>query len=81
MSTYAFTLVATAGCLHALWNLMAKRVSGNLGVFWLSLCAASVMLAPFAVASVMRSFETAALPCMVATALLHAAYFALLSAA
>ena len=62
MSTYAFTLVTAAACLHALWNLMAKRVSGNLGVLWLGLCAASVMLAPFAAASAMRSFDAAALP-------------------
>jgi hypothetical protein len=28
----AFALVVAAACLHALWSLAAKRVSGNVGV-------------------------------------------------
>jgi hypothetical protein len=46
MNLTAFALVVAAACLHALWNLAAKRVAGNLGVLWLGLCLAGVALAP-----------------------------------
>src|SRR6516225_12280763 len=48
MDPTAFALVVAAAFLHALWNLAAKRVSGNVGVLWLGLCLCGVMLAPFA---------------------------------
>jgi multidrug transporter EmrE-like cation transporter len=81
MNLTAFALVVAAACLHALWNLAAKRVSGNLGVLWLGLCLAGVALAPFALASAVRSFDPAGLPYLAATGLIHAAYFGLLAAA
>jgi drug/metabolite transporter (DMT)-like permease len=80
MSLTAFALVVAAACLHALWNLAAKRVSGNVGVLWLGLCLAGVMLAPFALPSAVQSFDPAGLPYIVATGLIHAAYFGLLAA-
>jgi multidrug transporter EmrE-like cation transporter len=80
MNLTAVLLVLVAACLHAFWNLTAKRVSGNLGVFWLGLCLAAVVLAPFAVWSAFQSFDLAGLPYIVATAIIHAAYFALLAA-
>ena len=80
MSLTAFALVVAAACLHALWNLAAKRVSGNVGVLWLGLCLCGVMLAPFALLSAVRSFDPAGLPYIVATGLIHAAYFGFLAA-
>ena len=80
MDLTAFALVAGAACLHALWNLAAKRVSGNLGVLWLALCTSGLALAPFALYSVSRSFDPAVLPYIAATGLIHAGYFALLAA-
>ena len=80
MNLTAFTLVVVAACLHALWNLAAKRVSGNLSVLWLGLCLAGVALAPFALYSALQSFDPAGLPYIVATGLIHAAYFGLLAA-
>src|SRR5262249_2788900 len=80
MNLTAFTLVVAAACLHALWNLAAKRVAGNLGVLWLGLCMGGVALAPFALLSALQSFNLAGLPYIVATGLIHAAYFALLAA-
>jgi drug/metabolite transporter (DMT)-like permease len=80
MNLTAFGLVIAAACLHALWNLAAKRVSGNLGVLWLGLCVSGVVLAPLAFASAWQSFEPAGLPYIVATGLIHAAYFSLLAA-
>ncbi len=80
MTSTAFLLVVVAACLHACWNLTAKRVSGNLGVFWLGLGLAGCVLAPFAVSSAWQSFDPAGLPYLLATAVIHAAYFALLAA-
>jgi uncharacterized membrane protein len=80
MNLTAFALVVAAACLHALWNLAAKRVAGNLGVLWLGLCLAGVALAPFALYDAWQSFDPAGLPYVVATGLIHAGYFALLAA-
>jgi multidrug transporter EmrE-like cation transporter len=80
MNLTAFALVAAAACLHALWNLAAKRASGNLGVLWLGLCLAGVALAPFALYDAWQSFDPAALPYLAATGLIHAGYFGLLAA-
>jgi drug/metabolite transporter (DMT)-like permease len=80
MDLTAFALVAGAACLHALWNLAAKRVSGNLGVLWLGLCTSGLALAPFAFYSASQSFDPAGLPYIAGTGLIHAAYFALLAA-
>jgi multidrug transporter EmrE-like cation transporter len=80
MNLTAFALVVAAACLHALWNLAAKRVAGNLGVLWLGLCLAAVALAPLALYDASRSFDPAGLPYIVATGLIHAGYFGLLAA-
>jgi hypothetical protein len=74
MNLTAFALVVAAACLHALWNLAAKRVAGNVGVLWLGLCWCGVLLAPFALPSAVRSFDPAGLPYIVATGLIHAAH-------
>src|SRR5262245_66014738 len=81
MNLSAFALVVAAACLHALWNLAAKRVSGNVGVLWLGLGLAGGLLAPFALPSAVQSFDPAGLPYLVATGLIHAASFGLLAAA
>lgn len=80
MDFTSFALVLAAACLHAFWNLTAKRVSGNLGVFWLGLCMAGIVLAPIALNSAVHSFNLAGLPYLLATAVIHSAYFALLAA-
>ena len=69
MNLTAFALVVVAACLHALWNLAAKRVSGNLGVLWLGLC-----LAGIALSSALQSLDPAGLPYLLATGLIHAAH-------
>src|SRR5262245_30634791 len=63
MNLSAFALVVAAACLHALWNLAAKRVSGNVGVLWLGLCLAGVALS-----SALLSFDLAGLPYLLAQA-------------
>ena len=80
MNLTAFALVVAAACRHALLNLAAKRMSGNVGVLWLGLSPTEVMLAPFALLSALQSFGPAVLPLIVATGLIHAAYSGLLAA-
>jgi multidrug transporter EmrE-like cation transporter len=81
MNLTAFTLVVAAGCLHAIWNLAAKRLSGNIGVFWLGLWLVALVLVPLALLGNYEIVNATALPFMVATGLLHAVYFGLLAAA
>jgi multidrug transporter EmrE-like cation transporter len=80
MNLTAFALVVAAACLHALWNLAAKRAAGNLGVLWLGLCLSGVALAPVALYDAWQSFDPAGLAYIAATGLIHAAYFGLLAA-
>jgi hypothetical protein len=80
MNLAAFALVIAAACLHALWNLAAKRVADNLGVLWLGLCLAGVALAPLALYDASRWFDPAGLPYLAATGVIHAGYFGLLAA-
>lgn len=79
MTLSAFLLVVVAAVLHALWNLAAKQASGNIGVFWLGLCFASGLLLPAVWLSGL-SLDPAGLPYVLATALIHTAYFGLLAA-
>jgi drug/metabolite transporter (DMT)-like permease len=70
--------VLVAAVVHALWNLVAKKVSGNIGVFWLGLSLAALLLAP--VALLFGSLpDLAGLPYMLATGAIHAVYFSLLA--
>lgn len=80
MTLSAFILVVIAAVLHSMWNLAAKKASGNIGVFWLGLCFGSLLLAPFALLVALEGFDPAGLPYILATGLIHTAYFALLAA-
>jgi drug/metabolite transporter (DMT)-like permease len=74
----AFVLVLLAAVVHALWNFIAKRTAGDVGVFWLGLCFAGALLAP--VALLLGELPDAAgLPYILATGVIHAFYFALLA--
>lgn len=79
MTLPAFLLVLFAAVLHALWNLAAKKASGNIGLFWLGLCFVSVLMMPFAVSLALDGLNLAGLPYVVATSLIHTAYFGLLA--
>jgi uncharacterized membrane protein len=76
MESYVFGILIFAALLHALWNFVAKKISGNLAVIWMGLCGSSLLLIPVALVLIF-SGETAfpALPYIIATGLIHAAYF------
>ncbi len=78
MTLSAFLLVLAAAVVHALWNLVAKKLSGNIGVFWVGLSLAAMLLAPLAMLAGTMP-EPDGLPFMLATGALHAVYFSLLA--
>ncbi|MDH4209841.1 MAG: SMR family transporter [candidate division WOR-3 bacterium] len=68
--------------LHASWNFLTKRVSGNLSVLYIGISAMCVLLLPF----VLLLWESAPLspsayPFVIATGAIHALYFFALSQA
>ena len=48
MPPHALLLVLTAACIHATWNLLAKRVRGGMEVVWLYSCVGTLVYAPWA---------------------------------
>jgi uncharacterized membrane protein len=79
MSTDIFLIVLFAALLHALWNFAARSVRGNLSVLWLGVGLAAVFSFPFALVS--ATFDrslVAGIPYIIATGVIHAAYFILL---
>ncbi|UCD06140.1 MAG: EamA family transporter [candidate division WOR-3 bacterium] len=68
--------------LHASWNFLTKRVSGNLSVLYIGMSAMCILLLPF----VCLLWESdplipAAYPFILATGVVHALYFVVLSQA
>jgi len=49
MTPQLWSLILTSALLHAIWNFGAKKVSGNIQVFWLATGVASLLSAPWAV--------------------------------
>ena len=78
----AFALVIMSAVLHACWNFLTKRVSGNLSVLYIGMAGACLVLLP-----IVLLFRTtvqllpAAYPLIVATGVIHAIYFLVLSQA
>jgi len=48
MPPQALLLVLAAACIHATWNLLAKRVRGGMEVVWLYSCISTIVYAPWA---------------------------------
>jgi hypothetical protein len=46
MTLLVFVMVLLAATLHALWNVAAKKASGNLGALWLGICLGAVLSWP-----------------------------------
>jgi hypothetical protein len=68
-----------AATFHALWNVAAKKVSGNPAVLWLGLCVASVLLWPLAIGVYGAGEITRdGLAFILATGAMHAVYFGLI---
>ena len=88
MPTDLFFFVLLSAVLHATWNFVARRSSGNLAVFWWSLWISCLLLLPFvaAVASGMGAEGFLAMleagwPYVLATGVIHTFYFLFLARA
>jgi len=82
MIALAFVLVIVSALLHALWNFMTKRVSGNLSVLYIGLVFASILLLPFALVFIIADgLLPSGLVYILATGIVHAFYFFFLSKA
>ena len=88
MPTDLFFFVLLSAVLHATWNFVARRSSGNLAVFWWSLWISCLLLLPFvaAVASEMGAEGFLAMlkagwPYVLATGVIHTFYFLFLARA
>jgi uncharacterized membrane protein len=80
MDSTIFALVLIAAMLHALWNFAARKASGDLAVIWFGLIVTGLGSLPFAM-NIELTGESlrSAWPYMVATGIIHAFYFGLLS--
>ena len=85
MSAEVWTWVMIAALGHALWNAMARHVVGDIAVMWLAFALGTVVLIPPCAYLWWQNgppvLDQTALLCLLATGVLHAAYFALLSRA
>jgi drug/metabolite transporter (DMT)-like permease len=82
MAGIAFLLVLLSAVLHASWNFLTKRVSGNLSVLYIGMTVMCVVLLPF-VLFLWKSepLTPSAYPFVIATGIVHALYFLALSQA
>jgi drug/metabolite transporter (DMT)-like permease len=76
VSLAALVLVACAAALHAGWNALAKRGGDPIVFLWCATLASTLAVTPFGIWQLARNgFATAAVPFIVATIVVHAAYF------
>src|SRR5579864_2674300 len=81
MTGLAIALVLGAAFIHASWNYVLKKSGGGIGFVWTFAALSSIFYAPLAIGAVLyRHFEitSAALAFLLASAVLHTAYYLLL---
>jgi drug/metabolite transporter (DMT)-like permease len=72
----ALALVISAAVIHAGWNALAKRAGDPLGFLWCAGGVGTLLYLPGVLYVLVRSgFPLAALPFVIATTILHSAYF------
>ncbi|HEY7419562.1 MAG TPA: DMT family transporter [Ktedonobacteraceae bacterium] len=78
MNSSALVLVLVAACLHATWNLLAKRIGGGVTAVWLYDSVALVIYAPITLIVIFWQhprIDSVALVLMVGSGLFHLGYF------
>ena len=81
MSVMVMSLVILSSVFHAIWNLIAKRVSGGLHYAWLLWSLSALLLSPLALFQISQSEYHIALATaiiIILSSLLHAGYYLLL---
>lgn len=80
MNSNLYILVFLSAFMHALWNLAARQVKGDMGVLWLSVLFATIISTPiYFFIPIHSDLYISALPYIIATGIIHAFYFVLLS--
>jgi len=83
MTTQALLLVIAAAVLHAVWNLVTKKVNGKLTFFWLIAIASAIIYLPFVIWQLLQTqvFVTPTVVVfLVVSSVLHLVYFVILQA-
>ena len=76
MSGRALALVLAAAAIHAAWNALAKKARHPVAFLWSSVVIATIVLGPFGLRYLPEDgVPRAALPFVLASALIHAVYF------
>ena len=81
MTGLAIALVLAAALIHASWNYLLKKSGGGVGFVWVFAALSSLIYAPIAVGVVVVQnfhFSAEALVYLLASAVLHTAYYLLL---
>ncbi len=85
MTKSVWILVLLAALGHALWNVIAKKTDGNPVIMWWSFMLGSVSMIPLSILMIFigntPNLTLGSCLCLIATGVLHAIYFALLSKA
>lgn len=82
MSESLFLTVLVSALIAATWNIFAKRTGGDQSVLWLAQLLATILIAPIALMRAqLISFSPIVCVFLVATGMIQAAYFFLLSRA
>jgi len=83
MSADLWALVLTAALGHALWNLAARNVAGDIATLWLAFALGSAVMLPVCVYMYWQGMPLLLTPTaafyLLATGAIHAVYFALLA--
>lgn len=86
MDVIVFLLVISSAVFHASWNLVLRKVSGNIIVVWLSLFVGGLTVLPVVIGNAYikgleASVTQTGLVCVFASAVVHSVYFCLLARA
>lgn len=85
MSSEVWGLVLIAAIGHALWNLAARKVAGDMAILWCSFALGILVMLPICAFIWWQGtpliFSWPGAICLLATGIFHAAYFALLGRA
>ncbi len=86
MDVLVFLLIISSAIFHASWNLVLRKVSGNIIVVWLSLFVGGLTMLPIVIGNaylkgLSASVTQTGLICVFASAVVHTVYFCMLARA
>jgi len=79
MDSTAFTLILVSAVLHAAWNLILRKHTGQIGILWIGLFIPGTVVSAVSIANGWLTVESEGLEYLLASGIIHAIYFYLLS--